>query len=80
MQYNKDNRYYENVERSTVSIRTMCGIMLDKSLGNAVSILSIPMRSGAHRNFRSTSIENKSLPTPPPHLHTSPFYFINRLS
>jgi pimeloyl-ACP methyl ester carboxylesterase len=36
IQYNKDNRYYENVERSTISMTTICSVMLDKSFGNAL--------------------------------------------
>jgi len=41
IQYNKDNRYYSNMAKSAVSITSLCDIMLDKSLGNAVSILLI---------------------------------------
>ncbi|XP_026821107.1 putative serine protease K12H4.7 [Rhopalosiphum maidis] len=61
MQYNKDNRYYENVERSTVSIRTMCGIMLDKSLGNALerySYLQRVLRTVSNRNCTVTKYQS----------------------
>jgi len=39
IQYNKDNRYYSNMAKSALSITLLCDLMLDKSLGNAVSIL-----------------------------------------
>jgi len=41
IQYNKDNRYYSNMEAADLSITSLCDIMLDKSLGNPVCILLI---------------------------------------
>ncbi|VVC45708.1 Alpha/Beta hydrolase fold,Peptidase S28 [Cinara cedri] len=32
VQYNKDNRFYENPERSSVTLETLCDIMVNKSL------------------------------------------------
>lgn len=39
VQYNKDNRQYKNPERSSVTLETLCDIMMDKSLLTSVSIL-----------------------------------------
>jgi len=38
VQYNKNNRYYENPERSSVTLEALCDIMLNKSIPTAVSI------------------------------------------
>lgn len=38
VQYNKDNRFYENPERYSVTLETLCDIMIDKSLKTSVSI------------------------------------------
>lgn len=38
VQYNKDNRLYQNSERSMITLETLCDIMVDKSLLTAVSI------------------------------------------
>ncbi|CAI6359152.1 unnamed protein product [Macrosiphum euphorbiae] len=35
IQYNKDNRYYSNMEAADLSITSLCDIMLDRSLGNS---------------------------------------------
>ncbi|XP_026819269.1 putative serine protease K12H4.7 [Rhopalosiphum maidis] len=36
IQYNRDNRYYENINQSFVTIITLCDIMLNKTLGNSL--------------------------------------------
>lgn len=41
VQYNKDNRLYENPERSLVTLETLCDIMVNKTIITAVSILFI---------------------------------------
>lgn len=38
VQYNKDNRYYQNPERSSVTLETLCDIMVDNSITTSVSI------------------------------------------
>lgn len=37
VQYNKDNRHYTRPERSSVTLETLCDIMLDKSILDSVS-------------------------------------------
>lgn len=39
VQYNKDNKFYENPERSSVTLETLCDIMVNKSITNSVSVL-----------------------------------------
>jgi len=39
VQYNKDNRFYENPERSLVTLETLCDIMVNKTIINSVSII-----------------------------------------
>ncbi|KAF0772639.1 putative serine protease K12H4.7 [Aphis craccivora] len=34
IQYNRDNRYYENINQSFVTIITLCDVMLNRTLGN----------------------------------------------
>ncbi|XP_025192142.1 putative serine protease K12H4.7 [Melanaphis sacchari] len=50
IQFNKDNRYYENVDRSSISIVTLCNMMLDKSLGN-----ELERYADLHRLLRSVN-------------------------
>lgn len=38
VQYNKNNRYYKNPERSYVTLETLCDIMLNKSIPTPVSV------------------------------------------
>lgn len=38
VQYNKDNRFYKNPERSSVTLESLCDIMVDKSIKFSVSI------------------------------------------
>lgn len=39
VQYNKDNRLYRNPERSSVTLESLCDIMVNKSISTSVSIL-----------------------------------------
>lgn len=38
VQYNKDNRLYQNPERSSITLENLCDIMVDKSLPIPVRI------------------------------------------
>ena len=39
VQYNKDNRHYKNPERSSVTLETLCDIMVNKSIPTPVSLI-----------------------------------------
>lgn len=41
VQYNKDNRLYKNPEQKSVTLETLCDIMVDESISNSVSVLFI---------------------------------------
>lgn len=41
VQYNKDNRYYQSSKRSSVTLETLCDIMVNGSIRNPVSDLQI---------------------------------------
>lgn len=41
VQYNKDNRFYSSSERSSITLETLCDIMVDESIPTSVSILFI---------------------------------------
>lgn len=38
VQYNNDNRHYQNPERSSVTLETLCDIMVDQSIPTPVSV------------------------------------------
>lgn len=40
VQYNKDNKFYLNPERSVVTLETLCDIMVNESMKNSVSVFS----------------------------------------
>lgn len=48
VQYNKDNRLFKNPERSSLTLETLCDIMVDESITNSVSVLVI---SNLYINF-----------------------------
>lgn len=39
VQYNKDNRFYKNPEKSSVTLETLCDIMVNESIKISVSVL-----------------------------------------
>lgn len=41
VQYNKDNRHYSNPDRSSVTLETLCDIMVNKSIPTPVSLYNI---------------------------------------
>jgi len=38
VQYNKDNRFYSNPDQSSVTLETLCDIMVNKSIPTPVSL------------------------------------------